>query len=174
MIKMSKRERNMVTVAVIAIAIFMIIQFGVIPLKGKRERMARALDSKTDTLTQMIQLKAQYETLTGNARQARIQFDEREPGFTLFSFLDRLAGQAGIKDHISYMKPSRSEDKESPYRLSLVEMKLQDIDLKQLTPYLHMVETSKNVVYIRRMSITKNRKDEGVVDAILQVETYEL
>jgi len=86
--------------------------------------------------------------------------------------LDQLAGEAGIKDHIAYMKPSKSRPKNSPYNLSMVELKLQGISIKQLTPYLYMVETSKNMVFIRRISITKTGK-EGMIDAILQVETFE-
>jgi len=36
-----------------------------------------------------------------------------------------------------------------------------------------MVETSKNMVYVKRLSISKTGKLEGFVDAVLQVETVE-
>ena len=71
------------------------------------------------------------------------------------------------------MKPSTSVQKDSPYKISQVEMKLQSLTLEQLTTYLHMIETSKNMVYIKRLSILKTGKQEGFIDAVIQVETVE-
>jgi general secretion pathway protein M len=172
--KLNKREQIAVSVAAVVVLIFLVAQFIVAPYKEKQERLARSLQTKTEALREMKALKAQYEALTEKARMSKVRFDRREQGFTLFSFLDRLASETGVKDHITYMKPSKVDDEDTPYRISLVEMKLQDITMKQLTPYLHKVETSKNVVFIRRMSITRTGRDEALIDAVLQVETYEV
>jgi general secretion pathway protein M len=71
------------------------------------------------------------------------------------------------------MKPSTTVQKNSPYKVSQVEMKLQGLTLQQLTTYLYMVETSKNMIYVKRLSIVKTGKQEGFIDAVLQVETVE-
>jgi general secretion pathway protein M len=71
------------------------------------------------------------------------------------------------------MKPSTTVQKNSSYKISQVEMKLQSITLQQLTAYLHMVETSKNMVNIKRLSISKTGKQEDYINAVLQVETFE-
>ena len=71
------------------------------------------------------------------------------------------------------MKPSTSVRKNSPYKISKVEIKLKGLTLQQLTSYLHMVETSKNIVRIKKLSISKTGKQEGFIDAVLQVETSE-
>lgn len=178
--KLNKRERIAVSAAVVAVLAFIVFQFVVIPYREKQDRMARALRSKTEALAEMKALKAEYDALTEKARMSKVKFARRDQGFTLFSFLDRLASETGVKDHITYMKPSKVDDKDTPYRISLVEMKLQDITMKQLTPYLHKVETSPNVIFIRRMSITRTERDDddaaagGLIDAVLQVETYEI
>ncbi len=83
----------------------------------------------------------------------------------------RVAGQTGVKEHITYMKPSISGQKENSYKISSVEMKLQAVSMAQLTAYLYMVETSRNMVRIKRISISKTGKHEGFIDAVLQVET---
>jgi general secretion pathway protein M len=54
-----------------------------------------------------------------------------------------------------------------------VEMKLDGITLKQLTTYLHGVETSKNMVDVKRISISKKDKKQRLLTAVLQVETVE-
>ena len=44
--------------------------------------------------------------------------------------------------------------------------------MKDLTEYLFQVETSENMVIVRRLSVTKTGKDSGLVTAVLQVETF--
>jgi hypothetical protein len=53
-------------------------------------------------------------------------------------------------------------------------MKLDNVTLEQLTFYLHMVETSENMVSINRISISKAGKQESYLTAIFQVETFEI
>ena len=72
------------------------------------------------------------------------------------------------------MKPSKRVQKNSPYKISRVEMKLEAITLEQLANYLHGVETSKNMVDIKKISISKKDKKEGLLTAVLQVETIEI
>jgi general secretion pathway protein M len=52
-------------------------------------------------------------------------------------------------------------------------MKLDAVTLEQLTNYLYGIETSKNMVFVKKLSISKKEKDEGLVNVILQVETLE-
>lgn len=118
-------------------------------------------------------LKTEYETLNRQNDLSKINFNRRDRGFTLFSFLDRLSGQAGIKDHITYMKPSTAGSKDNAYKLSQVELKLKAVNLKQLASYLYMIETSKNMIFVKRLSVTQSSKPEGFIDVIMQVETYE-
>ena len=77
-----------------------------------------------------------------------------------------------MKDHIAYMKPSTSVKEDSGLKISRVELKLQDVTMKDLTEYLFQVETSENMVIVRRLSVTKTGKDSGLVTAVLQVETF--
>jgi general secretion pathway protein M len=173
-IKLTRREKYAVYAASAAIFLFVVIQFIVFPSINKRERLRRTLNVKSEMLHEMIALKSEYEEIKKRNDFLKIQFANRDKGFTLFSFLDKLAGKAGIKDHTTYMKPSTSAQKNGQYKISQVEMKLQGLTLQQLTAYLHMIETSKNMVTIKRFSITKTGKQEGVIDAVLQVETVEI
>ena len=72
------------------------------------------------------------------------------------------------------MKPTKTVQKNSPYKISRVEMKLEAITLEQLTNYLYGVETSNNMVDIKKISISKKDKTQGLLTAVLQVETVEL
>jgi general secretion pathway protein M len=172
--KLTRREKYSIYAASVIIFLFIVIHFIVFPTVEKNEQQERALQVKTKILEEMIVLKSEYDAIKKNTDLSKVQFGRREKGFTLFSFLDKLTGEAGIKDNINYMKPSTSVQKNSPYKISKVEMKLQGITLQQLTSYLYMVETSKNMVRIKRLSISKTGKQEDFIDAVLQVETSEI
>ncbi|MEJ2658280.1 MAG: hypothetical protein P8012_13980 [Desulfobacterales bacterium] len=152
---------------------FVIIQFIVFPSIDKRKRLKRELQVKENILNEMIALKSDHDEIEKRAQASTARFESREKGFTLFSFLDGLTGKARVKEYVTYMKPSTTVQKNSVYKISQVEMKFQGLTLQQLITYLHMVETSKNMVQIKRLSIVKTGNPEGFVDAVLQVETVE-
>ena len=172
--KLNKRERYAILAAAGIIGIFLIAQFVIGPFLGRTEQKKKMLQAKAVVVEQMRQLQAEYASLTQKANISKSRYRNRQNGFTLFSFLDRLAGEAGIKDRISYMKPSKKIEKNSPYKISSVEMKLEAITLEQLTNYLYGVETSENMVDIKKISISKKDVKQGLISAILQVETVEL
>ena len=172
--KLQRRERMAVTAAAAALALFLVLQFIVFPIVGKRDRLKAEIKNKTVALSEIRKLKAEYEALTQSARGTENQLKQRNRGFTLFSFLDTLAGKSGIKQNIEYMKPSTANLKNSAYALSIVELKMQALSMEQLVNYLHGVENSDQQVWISRMSISKDEKNPGLIGAVMQVETYQL
>ena len=168
--RLSKRERYAVSGALLTFAGFLLIQFAIFPALEEKARLKRAVQFKTEALRDMKRLKAEYDALTKNAEQQKRRYAGRPKGFTLFAFLDKLARETGIKDRIAYMKPSGSVQKDGP-KISVVEMKLQAITLEQLIKYLYGMETSDNMVTLKRASLLKKGKDQPAIDAILQVET---
>ena len=171
---LNRRERYGIMLAAGAIIIFLIAVFIVEPFISRSSKMKASLQAKANMLVEMQQMQSEYNSLTQQARLSVSRFQHRPKGFTLYSFMDRLAGETGIKDRISYMKPSKTVQKNSPYKISRVEMKLEAITLEQLTNYLHGVETSKNMVAIKKISISKKDKTQGLLTAVLQVETVEI
>ena len=171
--KLTKREKYAIYALSGAVLLFILFQFIIFPSIDKRKRLKRTLQIKENILLEMMTLKSDYDAIEKRTNLAKVRFENREKGFTLFSFLDRLTGKARIKEYVTYMKPSTTVQKNNSYKISQVEMKFKGLTLQQLTTYLHMVETSKNMVYIKRLSISKTGKQVGFVDAVLQVETVE-
>src|SRR5210317_333081 len=127
--KMNKRERYAIMLAAGVIGIFLVVTFIVEPFLSKTDQLKKSLHDKAVMLEQMRQLQSEYGTLTQKAKVSEALFSRRQKGFKLFSFLDQLAGDAGVKDRISYMKPSTKVQKNSPYKIPRVEMKLDAITL---------------------------------------------
>ncbi len=168
--RLSQRERYAVLGGLLALSGFILVQFVILPAREEKARLKRMVQFKTEVLRDMKRLNAEYETLMKTAERQKRRYAGRPKGFTLFAFLDKLARETGIKDHIAYMKPSRSTP-QNGLKISVVEMKLQAITLDQLIKYLYGMETSDNMVTLKRASFIKKGKDRPAIDAILQVET---
>ncbi len=171
--KLNKRERYTIMIGVAFVVVFLIFQLIVEPLFNRTEQKKKTIQAKAAMLNQMQQWQAEYESLNQTANLSKSRFSKRPKGFTLYSFLQQLAGKAGVKDRITYMKPTKKVQKNSPFKLSRVELKLDAITLEQLTAYLYEVETSRNMVEIKKIVISKKDKKQSLITAVLQVETVE-
>ncbi len=69
------------------------------------------------------------------------------------------------------MKPSTSTDN-GPYSESSVEMKLENITLKQFVEYLHLVESPENLVSIKRISVKQSKGSPEYLTVLMQLMTY--
>lgn len=170
---LNRREKYIIYGAGCVIVLLIIIHFVITPFIENKNQMQRSLQTKKAELEEMRRLQADYNAMKEKLQLSQTSIGQREKGFTLYSFMNQLAGQAGIKDRISYMKPTNTVQKNSNYKLSRVEMKLDGVTLQQLTGYLYGIETSKNMVIVKKLSISKKEKNDSLVNVILQVETFE-
>jgi len=171
--KLNRREKYIIYGAGCLLGLLFIIHFVITPFFENKNHLQQSLQTKKGELEEMRRLQAEYQALKEKLQLSEISLGRRQKGFTLFSFMDQLAGQAGIKDRISYMKPSSALQKNSNYKISRVEVKLDAITLEQLTTYLYSIETSTNMVMVKKLSISKKDKDENFINVVLQVETVE-
>lgn len=173
-IKLNKREKISVAAAAAAIVFLLVVQLLILPLFDKNAQLSRMIAIRQQESEQIRLLQGEYRQTVLKAEQAQHYLKTRQRGFTLFSFLDTLAGETGVKSHIAYMKPTTTTQKDSPYRLSMVEIKLQEISMAQLLAYLHGIETSRDMISIKRFSLTKGEQKSTLINAVFQVETLEM
>jgi general secretion pathway protein M len=169
--QLAKREKYLIALAVIIIVFAVIIQLVVMPFFEKRERYRNNVTVKQNNLQQMVALRQEYLLLQKDSDTLAQRLTSRPKSFTLFSFLEKAAGDAGVKNNIKYMKPSASTGT-GPFKESLVEMKLERITLGQMVGYLKLIESPGKLVSIKRISIQSNKKETQFLDAILQVLTF--
>ena len=148
----------------------LLFQFVISPFIEARQRMQRGIVAKTEALRTISALSGEYKTFQEDALGTKQRLASREKNFTLFSYLEKAAGEAAVKKHIKYMKPSAATVR-GPFKESLVEMKLERVTLQQLTGYLQKIESPTEIVSIRRISIQANKEEADYLDAILQVST---
>ena len=171
--RLARRERYFVSVAACSLVIFVILQFLVFPFFENKRRIQRGLSTKEQGIEEIVRLSSEFRAHQKGSQGVQQSLVKRQKGFTLFSFLENAAGKAQIKARIKYMKPSVSSADTGPYKESMVEMKLEAITLQQLVEYLYRIESPEDLVNIKRISISENKKEQGYLDAILQVITFQ-
>ncbi len=170
--KLARREKYLVSVAACCIAIFLVFQFLISPFFENKGSIQRRLKGMEKELEEIVKLRAEYQTYQKGSQGIQQTVARRKKGFTLFSFLEKAAGEAEVKARIKYMKPSISSGT-GPYKESMVEMKLEAITLQQLVGYLYRIELPDELINIKRISISQNKKAPGYLDAIMQVITFQ-
>jgi general secretion pathway protein M len=172
--KINQRERLILSAAGILLVLFIIVQWVIFPILNRHTQLQQNLMESKQDLNKIALLKADYKRLTTQADLAKAQIQRRDKNFSLLSFLNDIAGQTGLKNNIVNMKPSTSNRKSSSLQIESVEMKFDDVNMEQLLAFLYRIETSPNLINIRQISITKQDRKEGVVESILEVETFKL
>lgn len=166
------REKRAVCSAVAVLGLLAVIEWGVLPVMNHRESLKQAIAEKTKALEEIEGLQQRHAAMIQGAAEIRNRLAQRGKGFTLFSYLDRSAENAGVKDHIAYMKPSGSNIQKDAFKAYQVEVKLQAVSLHQLSAFIYDVETADALVQVKKASIVKagGQPSDGV-DAVLWVET---
>jgi hypothetical protein len=161
----------MIGSATAVIAIALLFQLILFPAMDQRRTTRRQLEMKKNALLEMETLVNAYRLIrqSGNVNMAYLK--NRNPSFTLFSFIDQLAKRIGVREKVVYMKPSskRSPD-EKGFTISQVKVKLEDLAMEQLVNVLHGIEKSGNGVQITALSLTSSGQMRRLT-AILETET---
>jgi len=172
--KLGRREKILVYLALIMIIGVVSVQFVIFPFMDERERLKANVRYKTKALTELYALKNEFDFVQHKANTAKAKMAKRKKNFSLYSFLEKVASEAGLKSHVEKMQDNSSKkDKDSPYKVASVEMKLKDITLEQLSPFLYKIEKSRNNLTIGKIVIKEHKKNEGYINVSLQVMTIE-
>ncbi len=169
--KLNNRERGVLFGGIVFVLCFTLLQLVIIPFLDSRRNLEASIARKKQELVEIKQLQQEYLSLKSEEGTIQTRIGQRGAGFTLFTFLDQQATAAEVKKQIKYMKPSTVEGTE--LNEAMVEMKLQKITLSALVEFIRLVESEKNVVFIRRFSIQESGDEQGYFDSILQIVTFE-
>ena len=170
---LQRREKLAVAIAAGVILLLLVLNLLIFPTLDRRTRLRKAIITKTEKLQEIHDRRAEYRALSRNTSTIEGQLKKRPKAFTLFSFIDRLAGKSQLKGNIAYMKPSTTNIKNSPMRLSTVEMKLNGLTMEQLAAFLNGVEDQSKAVWLRRITLSKGDKAKDLLNVVIQVETFQ-
>ncbi len=167
--RLSTREKAGVGLALILALIFGGRALGG-ALMGDSSLQRRLLVVRRGELQRMESLQASYGRIRGQAATASTAL---KAGESLYAFLDAVAGRAGIRSKVSYMKPSSVKSRDGKVTLSVVEMKVVGLAMGELTTFLHRVESAGETLRVRGISLTRIEKSR-LLTAVISIETVTL
>lgn len=167
----SNRDKKALIICAGFLMAFIVVQFMLLPTLEKRKALEQSLIARSASLEELINLEREYIILAGRTGVENSAISGRETDFTLFSFIDTLAEQSGVKDNVAYMKPSSRTLTNRAYAVSMVKIKLDSLYLKEFVDFINGVESSPNHVQIKSLSLSKTGKDNTLIDAIVEAET---
>jgi general secretion pathway protein M len=169
--KLTISQRYYLMAGGIAIAVFCVFQLVIFPVWDAREKTANAIKVNEKALKEMAILGAEYGVLKQRAESVQRALAARPADFTLFSYLEKKAGESRLKPHIKYINPVKGMTL-GAYEESAAELRMDSLTMKQLTDFLYIVESSKELVRINKLSISKMKENPEYLTATMQVLTY--
>jgi general secretion pathway protein M len=170
--QLTKSQKYIVMAGLMFVGAALFIQFAVVPYFEARQKVRSAIVANEKALQELSVLGAEYGVLRQRSEEIKRLIERRPPGFALFSYLEKQAGEAAVKTNIRSMNPLKS----SPagiYEETAVEMKLDKLTMKQLVDFLYRVESPEEMVRIRRASILKMKESPEYLSVLIQVFTYQ-
>ena len=97
---------QLIWIAAGVMVILALSQWLIRPIIGKRKKLATSIQRSEERMQEMVRLEQLYRKM--RAENARVEKDlrGRKRDFTLFAFLEGLAGRDGVKSQIEFMRPS--------------------------------------------------------------------
>jgi general secretion pathway protein M len=170
--QLTKSQKQIVIAGLVFVATALLVQFAAFPYFEARQKASGAIAGSEKALRELATLGAEYSVLRRRSEEIRRVIERRPPGFALFSYLEKRAGDAGVKTNIKSINPLKSAPAEA-YEETAVEMRLDKLTMKQLTDFLYLVESREELVRIRKMSVVKMKESPEYLSVLLQVFTYQ-
>mgnify|MGYP006290833343 FL=1 len=135
-----------------------LLQWVLFPVQAYRQELKEQQVRTLGRLQELQVLGARLQRVRGFTDSGD-EHGLKTPDFTLFSYLEKQATLAQIKDSVEYMRPL--SERRAGVVYERVQMRLEPIRLTNLTNFLAHVEQASEDISIQRMTITSPRSDPG-------------
>jgi general secretion pathway protein M len=167
----AREKRYILAGAGIAIAI-LLVQFAIVPFWEDRERVAKAIETQEKILNEMNTQLTEYRLLKRDMDSLQRAVESRPPNFTLYSFVERKAREAGVRGNIKSINPSRGMSAGS-YEETMADVSLEKITTRQLVQFLYLADSPRDAVRIRKLTVRKSMESPEYLTATVQLAAYQ-
>lgn len=170
--KLDKRQRYIVGGTAAFVFIALLLKLVIFPLWDAQAKIRQTVQINQKKLDEVIKLDAEFTGQEVKIAKIKKVMSSRTADFSLFSYLEKKATQAGVRGNIKYMNSSQGT-KSAAFEESLIDMKLDKITLKQLTGFLYFAESPADLVRIKRISVNKMKESPEYLSAQLQIASVQ-
>lgn len=171
LMRLSRRERWVLGGGAL-VAFFLVGYLAVLdPALERMGQLDRLIPQKEKELREFTDLKERYLTLS-NGIKAVEQRLPLQNQFSPLSFLEENATRNQIRANIAYIRPLTPQVHE-PYREIPVEVKVENVSLARVVPFLTSIENAPQPLRIKRLSMKTRFSDPALMDVTFVVSSYE-
>ncbi len=169
--KRTPRERQMLGLMTVAIGLWLAYWLVVGLILNPIRETDHAIASRQLALRQMLALQADYRRIQSQVGAIEQRIRAGQQGNVLSS-LETMASDAQIKDRITSMDP-RSTPPNDLYKETVIEVRLANVNLKQLVDYLYRIQSSPVLLKVKRLRAKTRTDDPGYLDVNFRVSSFE-
>jgi general secretion pathway protein M len=169
---LQSRERIFIAGAGGALVVFLLFKLAIDPLFKHSAELDRQIVTARRQFSELRTMQQEYQRQKSVVDSINSQL-KKQQNFAIFSRLEELAGQTGIRNKILHMKPTVSTPSEV-YNEESVEVKMEGVTLEQLVRYLHQVENSPQFLKIKRLEVKPRFDNRQILTATFRVSAFTL
>ena len=166
--RLTHRELWLVTGLVFFVAAWTLFVLGIRPALERIETLNRVIPEKQSELEQLSIKTGEYIVLYDGLKDLRTKIDLQEKTFELLPFVESLVQECGLTKNVVTMKQMASQ-LETNYLETVVEIKLENLTLRQLVDFLWKIQSSKVLARTERLYIKKNLTNTNLLDSIVEI-----
>jgi len=173
MIRLTRREKLLAVALAIFAGGLALFTFAVKPAIERTETLRRVISEKQDELQKLHAASSEYIFLRDSLDNLRAKVASQKKGFELLPFLESLIREHGLAKKVATMKqqvlqlgPSHSE--------TIVEVRLENLTLKQLIDFLRKVESSEVLARTKSLYVKKNLTNPDLLDSVVEIHNPRL
>src|SRR4030042_1377601 len=106
--QLTKNQKRNVIAGLALVAGALLLRFAAVPWFEARQRVAGAIAGSEKAIRELASLGTEYGVLRQRSEEIKRAVERRTLGFALFSYLEKRAGDAGVKANIRSMNPLKS------------------------------------------------------------------
>jgi hypothetical protein len=161
---LSDREQWALKIGILALFIFLVLQFLLFPLDNRVKRVENSVRTKEKDLTELRTIADKYKRLPQPSSAGK-----GGEAFNLFSTIESQVAKSGLMEKTEYMRPGAMQ-LDTAREEKWVELKVNRVTLKEMTSLLYNLESFGRGVFIKRLSA---RKEGDYLTLILQPAVVE-
>ena len=173
MIRLTRREKMLAGGLVVFAAVWSAFAVGVKPALARIETLNRVIFQKQQELEKVCTKSKEYIYLRDSLDNLRTKIASQQTTFELLPFLESLIEECGLSENVSSMKQHVLEI-DSNYSETIVEVRLENLSLRNLVDFLCKVETSQVPARTKSLYIKKNATNKDRLDSVVEIHNAKL
>ncbi len=174
--KISQREKWMLVVLGAFFCGIAIVVLLLLPALDRREKLERLISAQEEQVNRINALSENWQRISRTRNEVLSKIEARGKDFALFSYLETLAGEAGLKSAIQYMRPLTfpQGDAREGFVKRGIEVRLKEVEIVNLVKYLYSIEYSEKMLKVEYVHVKPLYTDPRYLNTTLRIVTYDL